>query len=369
MRIEPNDREGLQPSAPETSPSGATAAPGTEEPGSTTGPAAPDAPRPDDEDAAVTRAHRYLRGNLALGLVPGIELGGIQVTAWREAGSLHVDVLLEDADGTKWNLDAGYLDVCITVAGLTVHQDTHELPDACTECGASTADGEGYAGKCGNCADRAYAAKEARQAASRRPAVAVQDGDPTFTRAEVAAAFTRAVAEAERIAGDDDAIGLITGLAAGRPVGPGPFTREQVTAAWSAAADAAKAGYNPGGIENGDTIRSDSCGDLIVNLATGFLDSPGRATDDVISDMWATLKPASLEGFEVWAHHSNDLGDHCPWSGRRATPGNREALMSGLDPDDERCPQGCEGSELEDPPEGSAPYKAAIVAAVKSWVA
>lgn len=121
------------------------------------------APNPDTDDAAVTGAHRYLPGDLDAGLMPGIEVGGIQVTAWREGGALQVDVLLEDADGTAWKLDAGALAVYITVAGETVHHSSHELPNACTRCGDSTADGEGYGGLCGNCADRDYAAEAAAE--------------------------------------------------------------------------------------------------------------------------------------------------------------------------------------------------------------
>jgi hypothetical protein len=46
----------------------------------------------------------------------------------------------------------------------------------------------------------------------------------------------------------------------------------------------------------------------------------------------------------VWSSHANDLGDWCPWSGKPVTPETREALMTGLDDDDEGCPQGCPGS-------------------------
>jgi hypothetical protein len=192
----------------------------------------------------------------------------------------------------------------------------------------------------------------------------------SFTRGEVAAAFERAVAEVEGIAGEDAAIDLIARLATGQPSGDQPFTRDQVIAAWNAAADAAKDVYNPGEVETSDTIRSDSCGDLIANLAAGFLGNPaGRDTGDVIAEQWHDLEMASFDGFEVWTQHVNDLGDHCPWSGQQATPQNREALMSGLDPDDDRCPQGCRASALENPPEDSSLYKAAIVATVKGWVA
>jgi hypothetical protein len=188
------------------------------------------------------------------------------------------------------------------------------------------------------------------------------------TRDEVAAAFDRAVAEARCIVGEDDAIDLIADLGAGEPPGNGPFTFEEAVVAWNAAAEWAKDTYNPEDIENSHTIRSDSCGDLIVNLAVGFLRDPGCDTDDVIAEQWADLEPDCFQGFQVWNGHVNDIGDYCPWSGRQATPDSREALMSGLEPDDDSCPQGCRASTLEDPPKGSRPYKAAIVATVKGWV-
>jgi hypothetical protein len=37
--------------------------------------------------------------------------------------------------------------------------------------------------------------------------------------------------------------------------------------------------------------------------------------------------------------------------------------------DDERCPQGCPASVLEDPQPGTAAHNAAIVAEVKTWLA
>lgn len=138
------------------------------------------------------------------------------------------------------------------------------------------------------------------------------------TRDEVVAAFDRAVAEVERIAGEDVAISLIAGLGAGEPLGDGPFTCQEVNAAWNDAAEWAKEDYNPEEVENSHTIRSDSCGDLIVNLATGFLHNPGCDADDVIAEQWADLEPDWFDGFH--------------------------------------------------PPKGSDPYKAAIVATVKGWV-
>lgn len=188
------------------------------------------------------------------------------------------------------------------------------------------------------------------------------------TRDEVAGALGRAVAEVQGIAGDDETIDLIAEFAAGQPPGGGPFTYEEAVAAWNAAAEAAQDRYNPDEGETSDTIRKDSLCDLVVNLAAGFLHDPASDTDDVISGQWADLEPGSLEEYQVWNRHDNDLGDYCPWSGQQATPGNREALVSGLDPGDDRCPQGCRASELEDPPVGSALYRAAIIATVKGWV-
>ena len=190
---------------------------------------------------------------------------------------------------------------------------------------------------------------------------------PAFTRDEVAAAFDRAVAEVESIAGKDPVLYLIARLSAGQPTGGGPFTRDQANDAWNAAADAAKRYYNLAGGETSDTIRSDSVGDLIINLAGGFLGNPAADPDEVIAQAWHDLD-VYLDEFQVWNNHSNDLGDGCPWSGQQATQENREALCAGLDPDDERCPQGCRGSALTDPERGTDVHKAAIVATVKGWV-
>lgn len=88
----------------------------------------------------------------------------------------------------------------------------------------------------------------------------------------------------------------------------------------------------------------------------------------MIAKGWADLEPISFDGFEVWNQHVSDLGDYCPWSGQWATQDNREALMSGLKPDGNLCPQACRASALEDPPKESDSYKAAIVATVKGWL-
>ena len=107
----------------------------------------------DPADRAVTAGAEFLPGNLDVGLVPGVELGGIQVTAWRQAGALQVDVLLEDARPDDWTLDGNQLTVNITVAGLTVDSDQHELNNACYRCGNDNTGGDGYMGLCPNCAD------------------------------------------------------------------------------------------------------------------------------------------------------------------------------------------------------------------------
>lgn len=212
---------------------------------------------------------------------------------------------------------------------------------------------------------------EGSQPASELPreTTAPNPAPRTFTRTEVDAAFSAAVGEVQRIAGEDDAIDVVAELGAGEPRGKGPFTVDEVLATWNAAANNAQDEYNPEGMETSRTIRSDSCGDLIVNLAIGFLRTfPIRDVDDVIAEQWHDLEPESFDGFQVWTRHNNDLGDYCPWSGQWATPENREALVSGLAADDELCPQGCRASALEDPPRGSAPHRAAIAATVTGWI-
>ena len=71
-------------------------------------------------------------------------------------------------------------------------------------------------------------------------------------------------------------------------------TRDEAVAAYNALAEDAKAEYNPAGHENGDSIRSDSCGDLVVNLAVGFLDDPEATAYDVIAASWSDLDPADM---------------------------------------------------------------------------
>jgi hypothetical protein len=153
------------------------------------------------------------------------------------------------------------------------------------------------------------------------------------------------------------------------PCTAGLFTRDEVSTALNQAARQFRQVGNPGGIETGDTLAARDDADLLVNLAGQALAHPGIGLDEAI---YAAYADAGLDpdfdglGLSVWNSHANDLGDHCPWSGQQATRQNREALMSGVT--DDRCPQGCRASGLEDPPQGSDLYKAAIVAAVKGRV-
>lgn len=105
---------------------------------------------------------------------------------------------------------------------------------------------------------------------------------------EVAAAYKRAVDEVTGIVGDDAALDYLSALA-GTLDASGDYTREQVNGYWNELADEAKGYYNPDEGETGDTIRSDSCGDLVVNLAGGFLDNPDADADDIIAQAWKDL--------------------------------------------------------------------------------
>jgi hypothetical protein len=140
-----------------------------------------------------------------------------------------------------------------------------------------------------------------------------------FTREEALAALHAAVGAVESIAGDHEAIDRIGSRARTLLAAPGPFTCEDVTIALNEAADDAKEIYNPEGWETSGTIIADSIGDLIVNLAGGWLSDPDCDIDDVIARQWHDLDP-DLEGLKVWNAHVNDLGDHCPWSGQPVAP-------------------------------------------------
>lgn len=119
------------------------------------------------------------------------------------------------------------------------------------------------------------------------------DGEVTYTREAVEAAWDRAYGEAESIAGEDAALDAMFMHGIGNQLGAGEaVTRAEAVRAFGNLADDAKAEYNPDGGENGDTIRSDSCGDLVANLAGGFLDNPQAEAFDVIADAWKDLNLA-----------------------------------------------------------------------------
>jgi hypothetical protein len=283
--------------------------------------------------------------------VPGIELGGIQVTGWREGGTLHVDVQLEDADGTAWELDAGYLNICITVAGGVVHQDSHELPDACTECGASTADGEGYAGKCGNCADRADAARKARDRASGRPGEAGLEDDRRLIRKY----------------NDEDEAGEVALARAGSVLPPGPetgiFTAAQVSAAHGKAAGMIRDLLNPGHVENGDTLADAALVDLAGALAAHLLSNPTATRDAAIAACYPDIVPDFDDLGQHWNQHNNDIGDWCPHSGKPVPPDYDDGT------DDPLCPATCRASRAQDddePAPGTDAWNAALVATVSN---
>jgi hypothetical protein len=193
-------------------------------------------------------------------------------------------------------------------------------------------------------------------------------GEKWFTREGVRAAFETAVGEVTRIAGEDQVLDLIGGAFADE-MDTLEVSRDQAVTVFGNAADMCKEIYNPGGGETSDTVRSDSVGDLIVNLAAGLLGDPERGTDEIIADSWASLTGVDFDGFQVWNQHGNELGDACGYSGQRVTPEAREELAVGLDPDDQGCPQGCPGSCWTDPDPGTAAHRAAIAATVKGWVA
>jgi hypothetical protein len=114
----------------------------------------------DPDDRAVTAAVKFLPGELDSGGPPCIVIGGAQVMAWRQDGTLQVDVNLEDAepDGT-WKLDGNQLTVIVTVAGQAVSSDQYEVQRACDRCGGDNENGcgDGWMGLCASCADQDYA--------------------------------------------------------------------------------------------------------------------------------------------------------------------------------------------------------------------
>jgi hypothetical protein len=112
----------------------------------------------------------------------------------------------------------------------------------------------------------------------------------TYTRENVYGAFNRAYGESENIAGDDAALDAMSMHGIANQLGAAEdITRDEAVAAFNNLADDAKAEYSPDGYETSDSIRSDSCGDLVVNLAVGFLDNPEASVHDVIAGAWKDL--------------------------------------------------------------------------------
>jgi hypothetical protein len=127
--------------------------------------------------------------------------------------------------------------------------------------------------------------------------------DTKYTREDVHAAFSRAIRETENIVGEDMALEVITGaleLADYLPAGTGEVTFLEAAAAYNAMANRAKEDYNPDETEDGDSIRADSTGDLVVNLASGFLRDDEAETDDVIAAAWRELDPDEFPSWEQW---------------------------------------------------------------------
>lgn len=184
---------------------------------------------------------------------------------------------------------------------------------------------------------------------------------------QVLTALGRAAGVVESIAGKHPAISLTVLGARVILGGPGPFTRDQVDIALSDAADEAAAICAPGEAGSSDGVAEIyTISGLVANLAAGWLDHPTRDADELIADRYSGLEPY-LDDFQVWNTHVTDLDDHCPWSGKPVRP-NREALMAGLEGDDESCPQGCHSAVWVDPERDTAAYNAAIAATVKGWI-
>jgi hypothetical protein len=122
---------------------------------------------------------------------------------------------------------------------------------------------------------------------------AVLDGDaPVYTRDAVIAAYSRAYSEAENIADVDIALTAIDSLSLADflPAGAGVVTGEAAAQAYNNLANAARELYHPeGSYEDEDSVRADSCGDLVVNLAVGFLRDFKAETDDIIAAAWKDL--------------------------------------------------------------------------------
>lgn len=64
------------------------------------------------------------------------------------------------------------------------------------------------------------------------------------------------------------------------------YTRKQVHAVINEAANLTGELVNPSGYESSESIAADSAMDMVVNLATYFLDHPGTTEDEAIAAQW-----------------------------------------------------------------------------------
>jgi hypothetical protein len=151
---------------------------------------------------------------------------------------------------------------------------------------------QGQAGKFGQGPERERAALRDLADAVR---AYVADYRPRYTAQDLSAAWERALDEAEALAGDDAALDILSGAP---ELAGGPFSRATACDLWNALAEAAKAEYNPDGGETGDSIRSDSVGDLVVNLAGHFLADPDTTAYAAIADAWKDLNVPGEAGPE-----------------------------------------------------------------------
>jgi hypothetical protein len=134
-----------------------------------------------------------------------------------------------------------------------------------------------------------------------------------YARRDVTAAFQCALAEVEDLAGEDMALDAIRGLRLGAflPDGRAAVTRETAVGAFNALADAAKERYNPDGGDYDATARADTCGDLMVELAAGFLANPGADPDDIIAGVWSKLDLDDFPTYAAWRQlNSGTLADY-----------------------------------------------------------
>jgi hypothetical protein len=114
--------------------------------------------------------------------------------------------------------------------------------------------------------------------------------DTAYTPEAVEAVFWQAFAAAEVFTGGDEALDAMCAHGIANLLGAAEtVTRDEAVTAFSDLAEYVKTEYNPDGYEDGDSIRSDSCGDLVVNLAVGFLADTEAEAADVIAGSWKDL--------------------------------------------------------------------------------